>query len=190
MIQTDWYVLTGGPSSGKSKTLDYLASLGYFTFPEIARVLIDLGIAKGKKVEEIRANDVKFQKKVFKIKIELEHRIKPKQVVFLDRGIPDSIPYFKEVGLDTDPVIRESKKRRYKKVFFLEPYSLKKDYARVEEEKTAKRISKLTYNAYKKLGYDPVRVPVMSTIEEKARFILSKLPEAHLKTKIKGFGLE
>ncbi|RLJ01373.1 MAG: ATPase [Candidatus Aenigmatarchaeota archaeon] len=175
VIKTNWYVLTGGPCSGKSKTLEYLASLGYFTFPEIARVLIDLEMAKGKKIEEIRKDEVKFQNKVLQMKIELENKLSPEQTIFLDRGIPDSVAYFKEVGLDTKKVIEESRKRIYKKVFFMKSFKFEKDYARIEDEEMAERISKLIFEAYTKLGYQLIEVPVMKTIEEKAKFILSRL---------------
>jgi len=175
VIKTNWYVFTGGPCSGKSKTLEYLASLGYFTFPEIARVFIDLEIAKGRKIEEIRKDEVKFQNKILQMKIELENKLSPEQTVFLDRGIPDSVAYFKEVGLDTKRVIEESRKRIYKKVFFMKLFRFEKDYARTEDEETAERISKLIFETYTKLGYQLIEVPVMKTIEEKAKFILSRL---------------
>ena len=116
VIKTNWYVFTGGPCSGKSKTLEYLASLGYFTFPEIARVFIDLEMAKGKKIEEIRKDEVKFQNKILQMKIELENKLSPEQTVFLDRGIPDSVAYFKEVGLDTKRVIEESRKEKREEI--------------------------------------------------------------------------
>ncbi len=85
VIKTNWYVLTGGPCSGKSKTLEYLSSLGYFTFPELARVLVDVEIAKGRKIEEIRKDEEEFQNKVLPMKIKLESKVDPKQIIFFDR---------------------------------------------------------------------------------------------------------
>ncbi len=177
VIQTNWYVLTGGPCSGKSQTLEYLAYLGYFTFPEVARVLINMELAKGKKIKEIREDEKEFQNKVLPMKIKLENRLDPKQTIFFDRGLPDSIAYLKKENLNVDKVIRESKKRKYKKVFFLEqfPLKVKEDYARTENKQTAEIISKLIFEAYTNLGYKLIRVPVMKTIEAKAKFILDKL---------------
>ncbi len=175
VIKTNWYVLTGGPCSGKSKTLEYLSSLGYFTFPELARVLVDVEIAKGRKIEEIRKDELNFQKKLLKMKIKLENKLDPKQIIFFDRGIPDSIAYLKNIKVNTKKALEESKKRIYKKVFFLESFHFKEDYARIEDKKTAEIISKLIFETYTNLGYKLVRVPVMRTIEEKGKFILDRL---------------
>ena len=58
--KTNWYVITGGPSTGKSKTIDYLAYLGYLIRPEVARILIDDELSKGKTLEEIREDEINF----------------------------------------------------------------------------------------------------------------------------------
>ncbi|RLJ01147.1 MAG: hypothetical protein DRP06_00160 [Candidatus Aenigmatarchaeota archaeon] len=110
-VQTNWYVLTGGPCSGKSKVIEYLKSKGYNTSKEFARKVIDKGIAKGKTVEEIRKDEIKFQNDILNLKIKFENKLRPKQTIFLDRGIPDSIVYFKEAGLKVDTAVKESSKR-------------------------------------------------------------------------------
>ena len=109
------------------------------------------------------------------MKSKLENKLNPKQIVFFDRGIPDSIAYLKKENLNVDRIIKESKKRIYKKVFFLEQFHFKEDYARIEDEKTANNLSKLIFEAYTKVGYELVKVPVMKTIEEKGKFILNRL---------------
>lgn len=38
--KTNWYIITGGPSTGKSKTIDHLAYLGYLIRPEVSLVFI------------------------------------------------------------------------------------------------------------------------------------------------------
>ncbi len=174
-IQTNWHVLTGGPCSGKSKVIEYIKSKGHNTSKEVARNIIDNGIANGKTVEEIRENTIKFQNDILNLKIKLENNLDPKQTIFLDRGIPDSIVYFKEAGLDINIAIKESNKRQYKKVFFLEQPPIKNDYARTEDVKTSKRISKLLFKAYLDLGYNLITVPVTKIIEEKAEIILNNL---------------
>jgi len=82
-IETNWYVITGGPSSGKTKIIEYLAFLGYSVIPEAARILIDVEKSRGKSVEEIRSNEAEFQKKVLEMKIEIENRISPERITFL-----------------------------------------------------------------------------------------------------------
>ena len=173
-MDTNWYVITGGPSSGKTKVIEHLASLGYATVPEIARILIDSEQNKGRTIKEIRADEAEFQRKVFQMKIAAEDKLSPEQITFFDRGIPDSVAYYQLCGLNPTPIIEESKKRKYKGVFILEQLPFEKDYARVENEKTARDLDKLLYEAYSNLGYNVVRVPSQS-IEERVKFILSKL---------------
>ena len=67
-------------------------------------------MAKGKTLKEIRGKSGNFQDKVLQMKIKLENKLDSKQTIFLDRGIPDSISYFKEDGLDAGLVVEESKK--------------------------------------------------------------------------------
>ena len=59
----NWYVLAGRPSSEKTAVLNELSKQGYVAFPETAKAFIEKGIAKGKTIKEIRANEREFQKK-------------------------------------------------------------------------------------------------------------------------------
>lgn len=43
--ETNWYVLIGAPSSGKTTILDKLQSHGYLIIPEVARVEFILRMA-------------------------------------------------------------------------------------------------------------------------------------------------
>ena len=120
IIHTKWYVIAGGPSSGKTKIIERLASLGYVTVPEIPRLLIDTEISKGKTIKEVRVNEAEFQKKVFQIRTETENKIPSEQITFFDGGgIPSCIAYYQSCGLDPTPVIEEDKKRKYKEDFLL-----------------------------------------------------------------------
>ena len=61
LIQTNWWVITGGPSTGKTALLEELAKRGYQTKPEAARVYIDDEISHGMTIDQIRINESKFQ---------------------------------------------------------------------------------------------------------------------------------
>jgi predicted ATPase len=174
MLETNWYVITGAPSSGKTKLIEYLSFLGYRTVPEAARILIDIEMSKGRKIEEIRGNDYEFQMRILEMKIEVENKIPIEQLTFFDRAIPDSIAYFKISNMDTKPVIDACKKRRYKGVFLLEQLPFDKDYARTEDEKLVKELSDLIEDSYIGLGYKVVHVPV-KPITERAKFILDRI---------------
>ena len=171
---TNWYVITGSPSSGKTTTIEHLASLGYETVPEAARILIDTEAKKGKTTEEIRNNEAEFQRKILQMKIEAEEKLPSEQVIFFDRGIPDSVAYYQLCGLDTDSVKKESKKRKYRRVFLLEQLQFEKDYARSENERLASSLNRLIRKAYSDLGYDIIFVP-RASVGKRTEFIISKL---------------
>ena len=169
-----WYVITGPPSSGKTTLINELSKLGYLTYPEAARVIIDREMAKGKSIEEIRKNEAEFQKKVFRMNVEIERAAPKDKIVFFDRAIPDSIAYYQLYGLDPKEVFDACKKIRYKKVFFLEPLPFVKDYARIENGKTVEKLTNLLKENYKKLGYKIVTIPAMP-VKERLNKILKEI---------------
>ena len=173
--KTNWYVITGGPSTGKSKTIDHLAFLGYSIRPEVARILIDDELSKGKTIEEIRGDEKSFEHKILKIKIETEETAPKNDLIFWERGLPDSIVYIKRCSGDHNLALQLSKKRQYKGIFILDLLpAYEKDYARTETSTKAKEIHEALYNCYSELGYKVVRVPV-APISERVEFIIKQV---------------
>lgn len=175
MKKNNWCVITGAPSSGKTTVLLELERMGYKTYEEWARVYIDSEMQKGKTLKEIRADELEFQKKILQLKIDFEKTLNPSSVIFLDRGIPDSIAYMKLCGYGRDPILKKASKNcSYKKVFLMELIKYESDYARTESEEEARILDKLLEDAYKELGMEVIRVPKMS-VNERIEFILSKI---------------
>lgn len=172
--KSNWYVITGGPSSGKTTVVNELAKLGFLTYPETARLFINGEIKKGKLIKEIRENEAEFQKKVLKMKIEIEKLAPKDKIVFFDRAIPDSIAYYQICGLDPKEVLKFCKKKRYRKIFFLEQLLFKNDYARVEDGKTVKKLNKLLKASYNKLGYKIINIPAM-LVKDRVKKILGEI---------------
>ena len=94
------YVITGNPGSGKNTLLKALRRRGVSVRFEVARQYIEEQIELGKNIEEIRSNEQSFQTEVLKRKVEREHHLDPQEVVFLDRGIPDTYAYLKGHGFN------------------------------------------------------------------------------------------
>lgn len=173
-IQTKWVVITGGPSSGKTTTVNHLKSLGFHSSPESARTLIDMGIGSGLTIQEIRRDEEKFNQSILNIQLALENILLPKKLCFHDRGVPDSLAYIRLIGSDESYAKEAAIKRKYHAVLLLELLPFEKDYARIEDEEMAKYIDKLIYQTYQELGYKVIRVPVLP-IENRSQFILDKL---------------
>jgi predicted ATPase len=173
-IETNWYVITGGPCAGKSKTLDHLAYLGHKVIPEAARIIIDEEISRGKSLKDIRGDELAFQDRVLQMKLDTEERLNPSELIFLERGIPDSDPYIALAGGNTEAVIELSRRRVYRVIFLLDQVSFEADYARTEDNEKARRINALLKESYSGLGYRVIQVPVMP-ISQRADFILKEV---------------
>jgi len=173
-FKSNWYVITGGPSSGKTTVLEELAKSGYLTYPEAARVFIDKEMAKRKTLKEVRGDEAEFQRKVLKIKINVEKEAPKDKTVFFDRAIPDSIAYYQICGLDPKEVLKFCQKNVYQKIFFLEQLPFDQDYARIEDNQTIKKLNKFLKESYKNLGYEVIDIPVIP-VEERVRKILKEI---------------
>lgn len=175
-MQNSWYVLTGGPATGKTTLLNALGNLGYVTIQEAAREHIDHSYKKGIPVEELRRNERQFQEDVARIKERYESTLNPHETVFFDRGMHDTVAYMDYYGYPLDDWLKKLiAASSYKKVFLLDEIKVdRKDYARTEDDTFMDQINDLLFKAYADNGMTPVMVPPGS-VKNRADFILSQL---------------
>ena len=173
-IPTAWCVVTGAPCSGKTTVLQDLEKRGFRFIPEVARVYIEEQLAKGKMLQEIRANEGQFQMSLIQTKIRIENGLPTNEVVFLDRAMPDSITYFRTAGLDPFNIIDVCKRYRYQHIFILDRLPFIYDHARIENEATVDFLDHQLERDYQDLGYKVIRVPVMSVFE-RSEFIIGHI---------------
>lgn len=175
MKKNNWYVITGAPHSGKTTLIERLRDLGYKVALEAARIYIDEEIEKGKTIEEIRKNELDFQRKILEIKIENEKKESRDEIIFWDRGIPDSLAYYEMLGFAEDRSLQEAtEKAKYKKVFLLSTLPYEKDYARTESEEQQKLIHNLLKKTYKSYGHELIEIGDVGP-RERLRIILESL---------------
>src|SRR5688572_18022495 len=118
--KTNWYVITGGPSSGKTTIVNLLRERGYTPTIEHARHFLYTQRIKGRTVDEVRKNQIEFQLGVLDMQIDQERSISPDELVFLDRAIPDSLAYYYFLNLEPDKKLLDVlQKVSYKKIFIL-----------------------------------------------------------------------
>lgn len=168
----EWYVITGGPNSGKTTIIKRLRMLGYKTVPEYARLFINRKMKNGEEIGDIRGNARAFQNKIMKLKISMDTRVPKNKIVFFDRGIPDLLAYYRFLKIRPPKIAERLGKNRYKKIFLLHMVPYKTDYARNETKSDALTIHHLINQAYKRMGYKIVKVPLMP-VQKRVEFILS-----------------
>ncbi len=171
---TNWYVITGAPCSGKTSVILELAGLGHRVVHEAARAYIDAELKKGKRLQELKADPLVFERRILYRKIDTESALPGDEIIFLDRAIPDSIAYFQIEGLDPAEPEEKSRLIRYKKVFLFERLRFETDPVRSEDDLLAESLDRHLEISYRGLGYDVVRVPVLP-VRDRTRLLIQYL---------------
>jgi len=175
-VQTKWHVFTGAARCGKTTLIDLMAAKGYKTIVETARFYLENEIAKGRLVEEI-FKDTNTEPCILEMQLEYERGLGAQETVFLDRALPDSLPFYRFHDLDTSEVLAECYRYRYASIFLLDQLPLKLDGVRLEDETYTQVLDDWLYRDYTALGYQVVRVPVLPP-EERVEFVLDKISES------------
>jgi predicted ATPase len=171
---TRWSVITGAPCSGKTAVIRMLQQRGHKVVHEVARAYIDNELMKGKALTEIKADEESFERHILMEKVRIEAKLSKDEIIFFDRGVPDSIAYYKLNGLNAAEPFQKSLEVRYQNVFLFERLRFLTDPVRSESEKTARRLNRLIEESYQSLSYDIIHVPLLS-VEERTEFILERL---------------
>ena len=174
MRQTNWHVITGAPCSGKTTVIKEIEQRGTRVIHEVARSYIDEQLGKGLRLEQIKADVLQFERHILHAKIRIEEALTDIEPVFLDRGVPDSIAYYRLEGLDPAEPLAFSRRARYRRVFFFERFQLLEDDVRSEDDIMAAKLNDLLLEAYAQIGYDIIRVPAMP-VKERTDLVLKAI---------------
>jgi predicted ATPase len=173
-VDTNWCVLTGPPSSGKTALAAALAERGYERTIEPVREYFRLQESQGRTRAELWASPGATVGPIHQLRLRIEESLDPDQLVFLDTAVPDTLVY----GLlfDTVPseLLAALRRHRYSKVFLLEPIALKSDPLRTPLAHLRGDIFDVESVVYTALGTTPVRVPPLP-LAERARFVLERV---------------
>lgn len=175
-IETNWVVVSGPPSSGKTTTLELLATQGFATSPDSTRQLIADVAAAGRDPEEFRFAD-DFQPRVLDAMAAAEARLDPTVTTFLEYALPCNIAFHRTEGLDLTPGLADAARRyRYREVVILDPVEWTSDEQRVEDAEYQTAVHQHLLSVYRELGYDPIRLEVAAP-SIRAQRLLDQLTE-------------
>jgi predicted ATPase len=176
-VNTNWHVITGAACCGTTTLIDMLSDKGYQIIPEVARKYFRSEMAKGRTIEEIRRDDVALQREMASMQMILEGGYQASNITYLDRALPDSLTFYRVFGMDPNEILVECFHRRYATVFILDRLPIQRNQTLGPEDKiTSEFLDEWLFRDYSAVGYDVVRVPVLSP-QERLAFILERLSE-------------
>ena len=172
--QTNWHVIAGAQCAGKTTLVDRLAGRGFRTLPEGARLFLEQEMEKGRSAKELRASMAILQRGIVETQVSLERELRDDDVVFLDRGVPECMAWWRAYGLDPNQVLGECFHHRYATVFYLDRLPPRGDELRPADDALAAFVDEWTRRDYLSLNYELVPVPVLP-IDERVDYVLAQL---------------
>lgn len=178
---TNWFLATGAPSSGKSTSLRRLQTEGYKVNSDISRdYIVDLK-KRGVPFEKSDLYSIKTQKILFFLMTADALALDTADMIIHDYSLPDNIAFLNLGGLTvSDEVKRSAMIFRFKKVFIFEPLELVQDGVRTEDREDQVKLFHLLHETYISIGYQPILVK-SDTIENRHKFLLAHLPDLESK---------
>jgi predicted ATPase len=170
-----FFVITGGPGSGKSALLEALRQAGYITSVEAGRGIIHDQVAIGGSALPW-CDPVLFAEAMLCWEMRSYHMAQGESgPVFFDRGVPDVLGYLTLMGLPLpERVQRAADTFRYnRRAFIAPPWAeiFQQDHERRQDFDEAKRTHDAMVATYAALSYELVEIP-RAPVETRVRFIL------------------
>jgi predicted ATPase len=161
--------------------LNVLARRGFVAVPEVARQILEEDAANGFGADDSRRNEQAFQDRVLRRKIELERSLDRSVPTFLDRGVPDTLAFYRLHGWTVPKTLLSAVEAcDYGAAFLLQPIvGLAEDEFRTETDDQRRRLSELLLHAYAESSVPLVSLPV-ATVEVRVGLILDSVARANL----------
>lgn len=173
--KSNFFVLTGGPSSGKTSIINALVTRGVRCVAEAGRQIIQEQVLRGGSA--VPWNDARTFRDLM-----LSHDLhaycsnkERSELVIFDRGIVDVLGYSQLVGLEDDLHIHKAiaHYRYSRRVFIAPPWEdiYLNDSERKQTFKEAVATFEAMVLAYESAGYSLVELPLVG-VEDRAQLIL------------------
>jgi predicted ATPase len=173
-----FFVLTGGPGSGKTSIIDALQQAGYSRTLEAGRAIIQDQVPIGGRALPW-LDPALFAELMLCWEMRSYHIAEQSTgLVFFDRGVVDVLGYLQLCNLPLSAQIERAVKTfRYNRhVFIAPPWEeiYKSDRERKQDFPEAVRTYQAIVTAYMTCGYELMEIP-RAPVDERARFILTAI---------------
>lgn len=172
----NFFVITGGPSTGKTTLVEALKKQGHHTVAEAAREILEEQEARGGDVCTYR-NTAQFVETEFQRSVASYSHVQQEDnraATFFDRGIPDIIAYARFRNIPMSAALEEAARTyRYNKTVFIAPPWCEiycTDAERTESYTEAVRLHHAIVAIYQEYGYSLVELPRIS-VQERVQFV-------------------
>ncbi|KVU27791.1 ATPase [Burkholderia ubonensis] len=176
-----FFVVTGGPGSGKSTLIDALERAGFARSQEAGRGVIQDQVAVDGPALPWRDRSA-FAELMLGWEMRSHHLARQARgPVFFDRGVPDVIGYLRRSGLAV-PAHADAAARRFRyhrRVFIAPPWPdiYTQDAERRQDFAEAVRTYDAMVECYASYGYRLIELP-RASVKARVRFVLDALDEA------------
>jgi predicted ATPase len=170
-----FFVLTGGPGSGKSTVIEALHRAGYARTVEAGRGVIQDQMAIGGRALPWH-DPALFAELMLSWDMRSYHMAQQLMgPVFFDRGVADMVGYFRLLGLPVPKHVEKAVEvfRYHQRAFITPPWEeiYEQDHERKQDFQEAVRTYEALVAAYTECGYELIELPRIS-VEKRVRFVL------------------
>jgi predicted ATPase len=175
-----FFVITGGPGSGKSTLIDALQQRGYERSVEAGRGIIQNQLAIGGRA--LPWIDPSLFAELMLCWEMRSYRMAEncRGVVFFDRGVPDVLGYLRLVGRPAPEYMTTATAafRYNRRVFIAPPWEeiFQQDRERKQDFKEAIRTYEVMRSVYNDCGYELIEIP-RASVEERVWFVLRSIED-------------
>jgi predicted ATPase len=179
--ETDrFFVLTGGPGSGKTSLVEALRQSGYYCTVEAGRAVIQDQTSIGG--HALPWDDRSLFAQLMLDREMRSYRAAQQQtgIVFFDRGVIDVLGYLRLLGQAIpEPMLKAAEKFCYNRRVFLAPpweQIFHRDRERKQDFEEAVRTCDAMVTAYNQFGYELLELPQVP-VEERRDFVIREATE-------------
>jgi predicted ATPase len=174
----NFFIVTGGPGSGKSSLIEALHQRGYERSIEAGRGIIQDQVA-------IEGRALPWHDRLLFAELMLSWDMRSYHLaqnstapIFFDRGLPDTLGYLRLLRLPAPAHMRKAADvfRYNRKVFIAPPWEeiFEQDRERKQDFEEAVRTYDSLVKTYQSLNYELIELP-RSTLEERRDFVLNEI---------------